>query len=283
MKLLVTGGTGLFGSELVRVARSRDWSVAAPSRSQMDIIDKSSCLRVFEDESPDCVVHCAAFTAVDQAEKEWDQVMRVNRDGSENVARAAALSASRMVHISTDYVFDGLKRVPYGIDESPSPLSVYAESKVAAEMAVMAATSGPLLPLIVRTGWLYGHGRKDFVDMVLENGEAGISMRVVDDQWGCPTWTRNLAETVLDLIELQTHGIVNVRDRGKTTWYGFAKAVLDVVGIASDLEGVSSEIFAATARRPLYSVLDLAETEVTLKRTMMPWPEALRLYMSERG
>ncbi len=283
LKVLVTGGTGLLGSGLVRLAEQRDWQVTAPSHSEMDVVDLESCVRVIKSKSPDCVIHCAAFTQVDKAEMEPEQAMRVNRDGSVNVARAAVLAGSDIVHVSTDYVFDGRATSPYGTDEPVSPLGVYATSKVAAETAVIEETLGLVSLLIVRTGWLYGGGRRDFVDKVLESGEAGEDLKVVDDQRGCPTWTRNAAEAVLDLIDLEISGTMNVSDAGETTWCEFARAVLDTAGINSTVEGVSSRSFGAPARRPSYSVLDLDETELALQRKMMPWQKALRLYLRERS
>ncbi|HBU56608.1 MAG TPA: dTDP-4-dehydrorhamnose reductase [Gemmatimonadetes bacterium] len=283
MDLLVTGGTGLLGSAVVRAAEERNWKVTAPSHSEMDVVDLESCVRVIKSKSPDCVIHCAAFTEVDKAEMEPERAMRVNRDGSANVARAAVLAGSDIVHISTDYVFDGRAKSPYGTDEPVSPLGVYATSKVAAETAVIEETSGLVSLLIVRTGWLYGGGRRDFVDKVLESGEAGEDLQIVDDQRGCPTWTCNAAESVLDLIDLEMSGIMNVRDAGQTTWCEFARAVLGMAGISSTVEGVSSRSFGAPARRPSYSVLDLADTELALQRKMMPWRKALRLYMSKRS
>ncbi|HCW77648.1 MAG TPA: dTDP-4-dehydrorhamnose reductase [Gemmatimonadetes bacterium] len=283
MDLLVTGGTGLLGSAVVRAAEERNWKVTAPSHSEMDVVDLESCVRVIKSKAPDCVIHCAAFTEVDKAEMEPERAMRVNRDGSANVARAAVLAGSDIVHISTDYVFDGRAKSPYGTDEPVSPLGVYATSKVAAETAVIEETSGLVSLLIVRTGWLYGGGRRDFVDKVLESGEAGEDLQIVDDQRGCPTWTCNAAESVLDLIDLEMSGIMNVRDAGQTTWCEFARAVLGMAGISSTVEGVSSRSFGAPARRPSYSVLDLADTELALQRKMMPWRKALRLYMSKRS
>ena len=283
MDLLVTGGTGLLGSAVVRAAEERNWKVTAPSHSEMDVVDLESCVRVIKSKSPDCVIHCAAFTEVDKAEMEPERAMRVNRDCSANVARAAVLAGSDIVHISTDYVFDGRAKSPYGTDEPVSPLGVYATSKVAAETAVIEETSGLVSLLIVRTGWLYGGGRRDFVDKVLESGEAGEDLQIVDDQRGCPTWTCNAAESVLDLIDLEMSGIMNVRDAGQTTWCEFARAVLGMAGISSTVEGVSSRSFGAPARRPSYSVLDLADTELALQRKMMPWRKALRLYMSKRS
>ena len=283
MDLLVTGGTGLLGSAVVRAAEERNWKVTAPSHSEMDVVGLESCVRVIKSKSPDCVIHCAAFTEVDKAEMEPERAMRVNRDGSANVARAAVLAGSDIVHISTDYVFDGRAKSPYGTDEPVSPLGVYATSKVAAETAVIEETSGLVSLLIVRTGWLYGGGRRDFVDKVLESGEAGEDLQIVDDQRGCPTWTCNAAESVLDLIDLEMSGIMNVRDAGQTTWCEFARAVLGMAGISSTVEGVSSRSFGAPARRPSYSVLDLADTELALQRKMMPWRKALRLYMSKRS
>ena len=291
MKLLITGGRGLLGSEFLRAARERSWAVVAPSRAEMDVTDVSACVRVVGTESPDWVVHCAAFTAVDAAEEESGQAMRVNRDGSANVARAAAKAGAGMVHISTDYVFDGAKGSPYVPQDSMSPLGAYARSKVAAEEAVGAAgVDGDLAPqttgaaqLIVRTGWLYGAGRRDFVDLVLGRKVTDEPLRIVDDQWGRPTWTRNVAESVLDLIVRGARGIVHVNDGGEATWYLFAQAILEESGSSGKVDRISSRDFDAAAERPLYSVLDFAATEFELGRSMVPWREVLRTYLNERG
>ena len=266
----------------MRVAEHRGWGVVAPTRVEMDITDAEGCARVVTTESPDWVIHCAAFTKVDQAEVEPDEAMRVNRTGTASVARAARDAGAGIVHISTDYVFDGLKRMPYLPEDPTSPIGAYARSKVEAEEAVRASGSATD-QLIVRTGWLYGAGRRDFTDLVLEKTVAGEPLRIVDDQWGRPTWTRNVARTVLDLVGRGATGIVNVNDAGQTTWHGFAYAVVEEAGLAGRLNRVSSSEYGAPAKRPLYSVLDVRATEVELGREMMPWRKALRTYLNERS
>lgn len=304
MKLLVTGATGLLGSEFVRAGLRRGWSVSAPGRAEMDVMDSAVCARVVAAESPDWVVHCAGFTQVDRAESEPEESMRSNRDGSGNVARAAFVAGAGIAHISTDYVFDGSKGAPYAPNDPVSPIGAYAQSKVAAEEAVRAVMEGRVATspvpglgapshvhpprdhpphLIVRTGWLYGEGRRDFVDLVLERAGKGDELRIVDDQRGRPTWTRNATETVLDLIEHDARGTVHVNDRGETTWYGFARAILEEAGVEASVRPVSSRDFGAPARRPLYSVLDLSETEAELGRVMTPWRQSLRTYLGERS
>lgn len=285
MKLLVTGGAGLLGSEFVRAAHQRDgWDVEAPSRTEMDITDARACARVVAAASPDWVIHCAGFTKVDPAESEPDEAMRVNRDGSANVARAAGAAGAGIAHISTDYVFDGSKGEPYLPSDPVSPLGAYAKSKVAAEEAVLSVVrTGEAEYLIVRTGWLYGHGRRDFVDLVLDRTLAGDPLRIVDDQWGRPTWTRNVVRAVLDLIEAGARGVVNVSDGGTATWHTFASTIVEEAGMSGVPQGVSSRDYGAPAERPLYTVLDLAATEGELGREMMPWREALRVYLDERS
>lgn len=285
MKLLVTGGAGLLGSEFVRAAHQRDgWDVEAPSRTEMDITDARACARVVAAASPDWVIHCAGFTKVDPAESEPDEAMRVNRDGSANVAHAAAAAGAGIAHISTDYVFDGSKGEPYLPSDPVSPLGTYAKSKVAAEEAVLSVVrTGEAEYLIVRTGWLYGHGRRDFVDLVLDRTLAGDPLRIIDDQWGRPTWTRNVVRAVLDLIEAGARGVVNVSDGGTATWHTFASTIVEEAGLSGVPQGVSSRDYGAPAERPLYTVLDLAATEGELGREMMPWREALRVYLDERS
>jgi len=285
VKLLVTGGAGLLGSEFVRAVRHRDgWEAVAPSRADMDITDASACARVVAAASPDWVIHCAGFTKVDPAESEPDEAMRVNRDGSANVARAAADAGAGIAHISTDYVFDGSKGEPYLPNDPVAPMGAYAKSKVAAEEAVLSVVRTDEAPhMIVRTGWLYGHGRRDFVDLVLDRTAAGDPLRIVDDQWGRPTWTRNVVGAVLDLIDGGSRGVVNVSDGGVATWHGFATAIVEEAGLRGLPEAVSSRDYGAPAERPLYTVLDLVATEEELGREMMPWRDALRTYLDERS
>jgi len=253
--------------------------------------------RAASDRAAGWVVHCAAYTAVDRAEAEPELAMRVNRDGAGNVARAATSAGARTVYISTDYVYDGERSEPWLPTDPVTPRSVYARSKLEGERAVAsacgagagpgaggaAAASSAEAPLIVRTGWLYGAGGRNFVRAILDRAERGEGLRVVDDQRGRPTWGRNVAEAVLDLMRGgEAAGVWHVADGGDATWLEFAREAIRLRGLDVGVEGVSSEAWGAAAPRPGYSVLDLTATERALGRPMMHWAEALRRFLDER-
>jgi dTDP-4-dehydrorhamnose reductase len=278
MKLLVTGATGLLGSEVVRAAPSLGWTVAGLARHDLDVTDGRRVEAVIRQHGPDAVVHCAAFTAVDAAETEAARAMAVNGEGAGHVARAARSVGAVVVYVSTDFVFDGKKGTPYTTSDAPAPLGVYGLSKLAGEGAV--AESGARY-LIVRTGWLYGAGGRNFVDTVLERARRGEALRVVDDQRGRPSWALHVADGMLRLLEGGAGGIWNLADRGDATWHELATEAVKRAGLTVDVSGVTTEAWGAPAPRPSYSVLDITATEAFLGRRMVSWPEALARYLHE--
>jgi dTDP-4-dehydrorhamnose reductase len=249
--------------------------------AELDVTDREAVRGAVVKASPDWVVHCAAYTAVDRAESEPDLAMRVNRDGAEHVARAAAEAGARLLHVSTDYVFDGEKRTPYLPNDDPAPLSAYGRSKLEGERAVMRTAPGGRQPLVVRTGWMYGAGGRNFVEAMVERARRGEPLRIVDDQTGRPTWARNVAEVALDLMERGVEGVWHVADSDTATWLELAHEALGRAGVQTEVVGVGSDAFGAAARRPSWSVLDLEETEALLGRTMEPWREALGRFLNE--
>lgn len=307
MKIVVTGAQGLLGSEVVKAGGR---SAVGLGRDALDVTDEEACRAVIAGHAPDWVVHCAAYTAVDRAEDEPEEAMRVNHGGTVNVATGAAAAGAGLVYVSTDYVFAGTQRTPYAPTDPVEPRSAYARTKRAGEEAALAAGG-----VVVRTGWLYGPGGRNFVDAIVERAEAGESLKVVDDQWGRPTRARNVAEVMLELLAKDpfraglrtdageglertldgghaTNGgdradggapppIWHVADRGEATWLELAREACRIRGIEASIEGVSTEAWGAAAPRPAYSVLDLTETERVLGRPMMPWREALRLHLDE--
>ena len=279
MRILVTGAGGLLGNALVRTARERDHDVRAYARSALDVTDPGEVERRLRADKPEVVVHCAAYTAVDRAEEELDQAMSANRDGTRNVAMAAAQVGATVVYPSTDYVFNGRSDTPYGPDDETSPLNAYGISKLAGEQVL--AVSGCRW-MVVRTSWLYGPGGWDFVDVVLKQGERrGGRMTVVDDQVGCPTWTGSLAPGIVELAEAGAKGTYHLCDSGQVSWLELARRVAEEAGLDVDLTATSTIAWGAPAQRPPYSVLDCAKVEAVLGRDMTPWCESLRTYLSE--
>jgi dTDP-4-dehydrorhamnose reductase len=289
MRILVTGARGLLGTEVVRAAHIGGHEVAALGRAALDVTDPGAVSACFREEQPDVVVHCAAYTAVDKAESEPDLAMAVNRGGSGNVARAARSVGSSTVYVSSDYVFAGLKSSPYLTTDETGPLSSYGRSKLAGEQETLAAYapgneagngSGRVpLGLVVRTGWLYGAGGGNFVQTMLRIAKDRGVVTVVDDQVGRPTWARNVAEAIIELIGVRAGGVMHVADAGEATWLDLARETFLVQGIEVDTAGVSTLDWAADAPRPLYSVLDLDVTEGVLGRGMTDWREALRAFL----
>lgn len=301
MRVVVTGAGGLLGSEFVRLGAGNriqpvgtDHPTAAVevfglSRSDLDVSDADAADRALGELGPDWVIHCAAYTAVDRAEAEPKEAMRVNHGGTVNVVSAAARCGARLLYVSTDYVFDGEKDEPYLPSDPVAPLSVYARTKAAGEEAALAGGG-----IAVRTGWLYGAGGGNFVDAILRRAEHGEGLRVVDDQRGRPTWARNVAVTVMELIGgpgsprvsgdamLPAGSVWHVADAGEATWLGFAREAVRLRGLDVEISGVSTEEWGAPAPRPRYSVLDLDATESRLGRPMMEWRVALAEYLATR-
>lgn len=289
MRILVTGARGLLGTEVVRAAWVGGHKVVALGRAEVDVTDPDAVSACFLQEQPDVVVHCAAYSAVDKAESEPDIAMAVNRGGARNVARSAQSVGSSTVYVSTDYVFDGLKSSPYLTTDETGPISSYGRSKLAGELETLAAYtpgneagdgSGRVpSALVVRTGWLYGAAGGNFVQTMLRIARDRDKVRVVDDQVGRPTWARNVAEAIIELIEVRAGGVMHVADAGEATWLDLARQTFLVQGVEMDTAGVSTLDWGADAPRPLYSVLDLGGTEGVLGRGMTDWREALRTFL----
>lgn len=278
MKILVTGAAGLLGTDVVRIALERGHEVAGFTRADLDVTDTEATTRAFADTLPDAVIHCAAYTRVDDAEAEPGVAMAVNRDGTRNVAAAAQAGGARMCLVSTDYVFDGHRRRPYRPDDAPAPLSAYGLSKLAAEEVATAVSAESL---IVRTGWLFGHARPSFVTSMLARATRGERLRIVEDQVGRPTWSAHAAEALVELLELRAAGIWHVANGGTASRAELIREALRLRDLPTEVEGVSTEVFGAAADRPRYSVMAIDATEERLDRRMWPWRDALSRFLTE--
>lgn len=286
MRFLVTGAGGLLGRALVGAARERGHGAVGPSHEELDVTDAGAVEEVLARLEPDAVLHCAAWSDVDGAEEHPDTARAVNAGGTRHVARAASRVGALLLYPSSDYVFDGRARDPYLPGDEARPLNAYGRSKLAGEEAVRAEAGGGGW-LIVRTSWLYGAGGGNFVDTVLERGRRGEALRVVDDQRGRPTWTGSLAPALVELVERHAVGspplrTLHLADRGTATWYGLARAALELAGVEAPVEAVSSEAWGAPALRPRNSVLEISSGEEALGRSMPPWSDSLARYLEER-
>jgi dTDP-4-dehydrorhamnose reductase len=227
------------------------------------------------------VINCAGYTAVDQAEAEPELAWAVNAEGAEAVARACAQAGAHLVHLSTDYVFDGRGRRPYREDDPPAPLSAYGRSKLAGEERVRRVLPGAL---IVRSAWLFGPGRADFVDKVLARARQGRRVRVVADQVGSPTYTVDLARALVELGRRRVGGVLHVVNAGQASRYELARQAVRLAGLEVELvEPVSSREYVLPAARPAYSVLDSRRAARLLGGPLPTWLDALRRHLAGGG
>lgn len=259
MKVLVTGSNGQLGRATVRRCAAASHAVVAVDVEHLDIRDRDAVDRALAQHGPDVVINAAAYTAVDRAETERDAAFAVNATGAGNVARACEAAGIRLLHISTDYVFDGTKAVPYVETDPLVPIGVYGESKAAGEALVHAAGG-----TVVRTSWLFEAGGPSFVHTMLRLFQERPVLRVVSDQVGCPTWADDLADALLVLAQRpaieRTYHFCN---EGVTSWHGFAVAIVEAArvhrpGACERVDAITTAEYPTPARRPAYSVLDTA-------------------------
>jgi len=272
MRCLILGGTGMLGSAVVAAARARGWAALGLSRTQGDLTDRDRLLGWAERFRPDVVVNCAAYTKVDAAETERELAFAVNGEGAAAAAALAERAGARLVHVSTDYVFDGKADEPYREDAPTAPLSVYGQSKLEGERRALAYGRA----VVVRTSWLFGPGGPNFVAAMVGLIEAGrLPLRVVADQQGGPTSTASLARALLDLALWETTGVVHFQNREPVSWYAFAVEIARLWSGAVEVVPVTTAEFPRPAPRPAYSVLDVGRFEHLAGRRVEPWEEGL--------
>lgn len=271
MRILVTGANGMLGSDLQAALAGRE--VTALGRTELDITDADAVSAAVA--GHDVVVNTAAYTAVDDAESHEDAAYAVNATGPANLARAAARHGARLVTISTDYVFDGLATEPYAEDAPRHPVSAYGRTKAAGEELALAAY--PDGTYVVRTAWLYGQHGPNFAKTMLRLAETKDAWDVVDDQIGQPTWTGDLAAKLVELIDADAPaGVYHGTSSGRTSWFGFARAVLEEAGLDPErIRPTDSAAFVRPAPRPAFSVLGHDRWAAAGLEPIRDWREAL--------
>lgn len=253
MKILVTGANGMLGQDLCPMLEDEDIEIIETDIDSLDITNEADVRRVIEKESPDAIIHCAAYTNVDKAEEDIKTALLINEKGTENIAKLCGEKDITLVYISTDYVFDGEKKTPYLPTDTPNPVSNYGLSKLKGEEAVASHCTKFYIP---RTSWLYGHHGKNFVETMISLKDKE-ELKVVDDQIGCPTWTCELAEGIIGLLlNEEPFGIYNVCGSGHTSWYGFAKEIFNQMGLKVNLKPCTTDEFPRPAKRPKNSRMD---------------------------
>ena len=293
--ILITGSSGMLGIDLCEELRKcynvagvdlvRSPQSAVRSFRKGDITDRRGIERIISEIKPDVVIHTAAMTDVDGCELDKAKAYKINADGTENVALACKKIDAILIYISTDFVFDGKKKGPYKEGDKTNPISVYGDSKLKGEEAIKKVLKKYF---ILRTGWLYGRHGRNFVENILEKAKREKVLRIVNDQVGSPTYTKDLAKALGVLVDkilttynlqLTTYGIYHVSNSGSVSWYRYAKEILRLVKSKTPVTPISSEELARPALRPAMSVLDNSKFGRFAEFKMRHWKDALKEYL----
>ncbi len=280
MRIVVLGAGGQLGRELMEILAASPHEATGHGHESLDITASAPVAMALDAARADAVVNCAAWTRVDAAEAEPESAWRANAVGPRVLAEACRERGILLCHLSTDYVFDGTATRPIPEDATPNPRSAYGRSKLAGEEAVRA-----VLPhhQIVRTAWLYGQGGPNFVLTMLRLAKEHGRLRVVDDQWGSPTWTGHLAPALIRLLERGVPGTYHLTNSGSTTWHGFATAVVAEAGLEVAVEPIATSDYPTPAPRPAYSVLENHAWSELGEASLPPWRAGLQAYLSSRS
>ena len=276
MRILVTGVKGQLGHDVVDELTKRGHTPIGVDVEEMDITDAAAVEQEMKKEPLDAVIHCAAYTAVDPAEDNREVWMRVNAEGTRNIARVCRELDIKMVYISTDYVFDGEGERPWEPDDARNPLNVYGESKYQGELAVEEYLDKYF---IVRIAWVFGVNGKNFIKTMLRLAKDHKEINVVNDQTGSPTYTYDLAVLLADMVETEKYGRYHATNEGLCTWYEIAKEIFAQAGVDVKVNPVSSEEFPAKARRPHNSRMDKSRLTQNGFKLLPSWQDALKRYL----
>ena len=281
MNILITGAGGQLGQDCTQLLGSRH-TVTCCDVPRIDITNAGQVAAIFAACKPDAVINCAAYTAVDACETDQERCMAVNAAGPELLARQCQAHGSRMLQISTDYVFDGMRSAPgcYTEIDPPNPLSMYGRSKLAGDLAVQAATDNHL---IIRTAWLYGIGNKNFLKTMLRLAIAdpNRTLKVVNDQHGSLTWSWRLALQIERLLDSDLTGIVHATAEGHSTWYEGARSFLDAMGVPYAMVPCTTAEYPTPAHRPANSILENSRLKAAGFNLMADWRDDVRRFAEQ--
>ena len=280
MRIMVTGAKGQLGHDLWRELEKRGHECIGVDIEEMDITDPQACRKVITESNVEGVIHGAAYTAVDAAEDNVDLCMKINRDGTENIAAVCEDLGIKLMYISTDYVFDGEGERPWEPDDPRDPLNVYGDSKYQGELAVTNHTDKFF---IVRISWVFGINGKNFINTMLKLGEERGAVKVVNDQVGSVTYTYDLARLLVDMMETEKYGFYHATNQGIITWYDFAVEIFKQAGMDVTVTPCTSDEFPAKAKRPHNSRMDQSKLVKNGFTPLPEWKDALSRYLKEKG
>lgn len=276
MKVLVTGVKGQLGYDVVNELEKRGLEAVGVDIDEMDITDAVSVDKVIKETSPDAVIHCAAYTAVDAAEDNVELCRKVNADGTANIAKVCKELDIKMMYISTDYVFDGQGERPWEPDDERHPLNVYGQTKYEGEVAVTDALDKYF---IVRIAWVFGVNGKNFIKAILNKAKTVDTLTVVNDQFGSPTYTYDLARLLVDMIQTEKYGFYHATNEGICTWYEFACEIIRQAGMDAKVLPVSADQYPAKAKRPTNSRMSKEKLTENGFEKLPTWQDALKRYL----
>jgi len=274
---MIVGASGMLGQDLVASVPATV-ELFAFSRPALDVTNARGLEAIIREIRPDVIINAAAFTAVDQAETERSAAFAVNGTAVGMLGRAASVEGVRVVHFSTDYVFDGTGSRPYEEDDRAMPINAYGASKLAGELALAEST---VVYLLLRTSWLFGAHGRSFPRTMRDRAVAGLPSRVVSDQTGRPTYSLDLARATWKLIALKASGVMHVANTGVATWYDVARRVYSTFGAEHLVEPCSTADFPTPAKRPAWSVLSTTRVERALDGPLPPWDDAIDRFLGQ--
>lgn len=277
--ILVTGARGQLGSCLANYLKINNIAFAGADIGEFDITDRDRTLGYIKQIRPDAVIHCSAFSNVEKAEMEAEKCIQTNVEGTENVALACRAVDSKLLYISSDYVFDGEKETPYTPEDEVNPLSVYGRSKAMGEDKVEKTVSKFF---IVRTSWLFGQNSPNFVETILRLGSEKSRVEVVDDQIGSPTYTEDLAPLLAVLLKSENFGFYHATNEGFCSWAEFAQEIVEQSGLSCEIVPIPSEEYTSRARRPKSSRLDKDKLVRNGFALLPTWQSALYRYLRDK-
>lgn len=279
LKILVTGKDGQLGYALQELSENQfEFTWKFTDRSELDITNSINTQTVLKEFQPDWIINAAAYTDVDGAESNEDIAYKVNADGPYVLAKSAKEISAKLVHISTDYVFDGAKKEPYSEYDKPNPLQVYGKSKLKGELLIQDTN---ISGFIIRTSWVYGNHGKNFVNTILKLAEKKNEIEVVDDQFGSPTYVLDLAKTIIELISkesLTQMDIFHYSNLGEISWYLFAKKIVELSKKKCVIKPISSANYKKIAYRPKYTVLSHHKIAILIKDNLKEWEDSIHQF-----
>lgn len=278
--ILITGAKGQLGSEINKVSRKYlGYDFIFTDIDTLDITDRQKTFDFLQQNKPDWIVNCAAYNLVDKAESETDKALLINAEAVKNIADSIAGSECKLIHISTDYVFDGNSNVPYDENSRANPATAYGRSKHAGEVAALRHNRS----MVIRTAWLYSSFGSNFARTIITKAREKDMLRVVFDQIGSPTYAGDLASAVIEIIALVIRnkvafnpGIYHYSNEGVCSWYDFAEAIVNEAGISCKIVPILSKDFPSAAKRPFYSVLDKSKIKETYSIEIPHWRSSLK-------